>query len=215
MMLRKDVLVTVPDSLLNLNGDMMAAVDVETTGSIAGWHEIVQVAVLPLNSEIEPSTVHRPFYLHLKPEHPERAQHKAMEVNGLDLEWLEANGIDRWRAADLFDEWFQALDLPFKKRLCPLAHNWAFERGFLLDWLGLETLDAIWHPHSRDSQRVATLFNDAAAYHGKKIPFGTVSQRSLCKKFGIVNANEHDALADCLACSKLYRALVRGLGHSK
>lgn len=204
----------VPDSLLNLNGDMMAAVDVETTGSLAGWHEVIQIAVLPLNSEIEPSLC-KPFYLHLKPDHPERAQKQAMKVNGLDIEWLINNGIDRWRGADLFDEWFQSLDLPFNKRLCPLAHNWAFERGFLLDWLGLETMDALWHPHVRDTQRVAIMFNDAAAYHGKKIPFGSVSQKSLCKKFAIENANEHDALADCLACAKLYRSLVRGLGHSK
>lgn len=205
----------VPDSLLNLNGDMLAAVDVETSGRLAGWHEIIQIGVLPLNSEIEPSTVHRPFYIHICPKYPERVEVGAMKVNGLDIDWLVAHGLDTDLAADRFAEWVEALDLPFGKRLCPLAHNWAFERGFLINWLGLELHDSIWHPHSRDSQRAATLLNDAAAYHGKKIPFGSVSQKSLCKKFGITNANEHDALADSLACAKLYRAIIRGLGHSK
>lgn len=205
----------VPDSLLNLNGDMMAAVDVETTGRLAGWHEIIQIAVLPLDSELEPSKIYKPFYIHLCPKEPERAEKGALKVNGLDLDWLLVNGLDADLAADRFVEWFQALDLPFGKRLCPLAHNWAFERGFLTAWLGIDMHDSIWHPHSRDSQRAATLLNDAAAYHGKQIPFGSVSQRSLCKKFSITNANEHDALADCIACAKLYRAFVRGLGHGK
>ena len=205
----------VPDSLLNLNGDMMAAVDIETNGRLAGWHEILQIANLPIDSEQEPSKVHRPFYQHFFPKNTERTEKGALRVNGLDIDWLMSHGIDQDRAADLCMEWFEKLDLPFKKRLCPLAHNWAFERGFLLNWLGQDGHDAIWHPHSRDSQRVATLLNDAAAYHGKKIPFGSVSQKSLCKKFAIENANEHDALADCIACSKLYRALIRGFGHSK
>jgi len=206
---------TVPDSLLNLNGDMLAAVDVETSGRLAGWHEIIQIAVLPLNSEIEPSETYKPFYVHICPNHRDRAEKGALHMNGLDIDWLVTNGLDSDLAVDRFVEWFHELELPLGKRLCPLAHNWAFERGFLVNWLGNELHDTIWHPHSRDSQRVATLFNDAAAYHGKKIPFGSVSQKSLCKKFGIENANEHDALADCIACAKLYRALVRGLGHSK
>ena len=157
----------IPDSLLNLNGDLLAAVDVETTGRLAGWHEIIQIAVLPLNSEIQPSDVYKPFYVHICPKFPERAEKGALKVNGLDLDWLLSNGLDNDLAIDRLVEWFQALDLPFGKRLCPLAHNWAFERGFLMNWLGWELHDDIWHPHSRDSQRVATLFNDAAGYHGK------------------------------------------------
>ncbi len=204
----------VPDSLLNLNGDMLAAVDVETTGIVFGWHEIVQIAVLPLDSEIQPSRVHKPFYFHLVPQEPDRVVGQAMKVNGLDLDWLVSHGVDPCRAADLFEEWFAGLNLPFGKRLCPLAHNWGFERGHMSAWLGLEMFDSIWHPHARDTQRVASFLNDAAAYHGKKIPFGSVSQKTLCKKFGIENANEHDALADAIACAALYRALIRSIGRS-
>lgn len=205
----------VPDSLLNLNGDMMVVVDVETSGRIAGWHEILQIAVLPLDSEIEASKVHKPFYIHVAPEYPERVEPGAVRVNGLSAEWLESHGVAQDRSVDLFEEWFKALDLPFGKRLCPIAHNWAFEKGFLTNWMGLEGFDSIFHPHSRDTQRVASFLNDAAGYHGLKIPFGSVSQHSLCGKFGIGNANEHDALADCLACAKLYRALIRSLGSSQ
>ena len=204
----------VPDSLLNLNGNMLAVVDVETTGRVAGWHEIIQIAVLPLDSEIQPSTFYKPFYMHLVPQQLDRVDARAMKVNGLDFDWLVSHGVDQERAVDRFEEWFQALDLPYNKKLCPIAHNWSFEKGFIGNWLGLEMFDSIWHPHSRDTQRVASFLNDAAGYHGKKIPFPSVSQKSLCKKFSIRNANEHDALADCIACAELYRGLIRCLGHA-
>jgi len=203
-----------PDSLLNLNGNMLAVIDVETTGRLGGWHEIVQIAVLPLDSEIEPSKVHKPFYMHLVPQHPDRIEPGAMKVNGLDFEWLISHGVDPDLAADRFGEWFDALELPYRKKLCPIAHNWAFEKGFLTNWLGLDMHDALFHPHSRDTQHVASFLNDAAAYHGKDIPFGSLSQSSVCKKFGISNTKEHDALADCLTCANLYRALIRCLGHA-
>ena len=44
---------------------------------------------------------------------------------------------------------------------------------------------------------------------GEPIPFNRVGLGSLCRKFNIVNANAHDALADALAEAEVYRALVR------
>jgi len=203
----------VPDSLLNLNGNMMAAVDVETSGCLDSWHEILQIAVLPLNSQLEPAQGISPFYMHLCPEYPERRQAGAMRVNGLEIDWLLSHGIEQTRAADLLDEWFQGLRLPFRKRLVPLAHNWSFERGFLTHWLGEGTFDVIFNPNARDTNRVAALVNDAAGYHGMKIPFGSMSLGSMCKKYGIANSKEHDALADCVATAKLYREIILGFGR--
>jgi len=50
---------------------------------------------------------------------------------------------------DLFVEWFERLDLPFKKSLVPMAHNWAFESSFLKAWLGISTFEEIWHSHDQ------------------------------------------------------------------
>jgi DNA polymerase III epsilon subunit-like protein len=198
---------------MNLNGNMLCSVDVETTGLMAGAHEIVQIAVVPLDGEITPCENHRPFYYHIAPQNTENVQKAAFNVNGLDLEWLINNGLDPWRAADLFDEWFQALELPFGKRLVPLAHNWAFERGFLMHWLGQETFDQFWYIHPRDTQIFGAMINDAAVYHGKKIPFNQLSLTYMCRKFGIFNEKSHDALADALAGAKLYREMILGFGR--
>jgi len=204
---------TVPNSLINMNGNMLCSVDVETTGRVAGFHEVIQVGVIPLNGEIEPCEDHSPFYINIAPLHPERAEKSAAAVHGLDIDELLKNGVSPWRAADLFDEWVTGLDLPFSKKLVPLAHNWGFERGFLTNWLGQDTFDALWFYHPRDTMILAATINDAASFHGKKIPFGTLSLSSMCKKFSIDVVNSHDALADALVGARLYREMILAFGR--
>lgn len=201
-----------PSSLLNLDGHMLVAVDVETTGRLAGYHEIIQIAVVPLTSSIEPVPNVNPFYMDIAPEHPERVEHNASMVHGLDIATLMDNCPDGWRVADLFDEWFQSLDLPFNKRLVPLAHNWAFERGFLTHWLGIESMNQFFHFHPRDSMLFALSINDAANFHGYPTPFPYVGLGAMCKKFGIEIVKAHDTLADSIAEAKLYKALLQAFG---
>lgn len=211
MALKPDI-PTVPSSLINLNGNMLCAVDVETTGRLCGFHEVIQIAIQPLTSEIKPVPNLNPFYVNIAPEHPERAEGTATMVHGLDLDDLVANAPDRWKAADLLDEWFVKLNLPFKKQLIPLAHNFPFERGFLTHFLGMETYQQLWHFHPRDTMLFAIAINDTAAYHGKDIPFNYVGLGSMCSKFGIEIENAHDALCDARAEGELYRRMLQAFG---
>jgi len=191
---------------------MLVSVDVETTGRVAGYHEIVQIAVVPLTSEIVPVPDVTPFYMDVAPERPERFEPEARMVNGLDLQYLLNNCPDPWQAADLFDDWFTNLKLPLGKRLVPLAHNWAFERGFLIHWLGIESFGQFFDPHPRDAMLFALSINDAAVYHGKPIPFNYVRLGYLCQVYGIEVEDAHDALCDALCEAKLYRAMLASFG---
>lgn len=202
----------IPSALINLNHNVLAAVDVETTGLLCGFHEIIQIAIVPLDSEIRPSPTLRPFYMNIRPEHPER-QRGAAGVHGLKVEELASSAVSQSKAADLLDEWFVGLDLPFGKKLCPLAHNYPFERGFLTHWLGLDTFDAMWHPYSRDTMALGLTINDAAAWHGRDCPFSRVSLGSMCNAFGIDIINAHDALSDSIATAALYREMLRSFGR--
>ena len=196
------------NGMVHLNGNLMAALDFETTGTRAGYHEIIQVAVVPLNANLRPNPRLRPFYCNIAPEHPERAEHEASTVHGLNLADLMINAPSSLKVADLLVEWFEALDLPQTKKLVPLVHNWVFEAGFGRAWLGDELFHHIFHFHPRDGMQLAISLNDRAAFAGEPIPFGYVGLGALSKKFGIVNENPHDALSDALTEAEVYRALI-------
>jgi|WetSurMetagenome_2_1015567.scaffolds.fasta_scaffold01440_9 DNA polymerase III epsilon subunit-like protein len=195
--------------IISLNFNLMAAVDVETTGRMPGYHEIIQVAVQPLNSDLEPVEGVHPFYMQVAPNYPERAEKQATQVHGIDIYQLKDNALSQEKAADMFDEWFQNLELPYRKSLIPLAHNWAFEAGFLKAWLGYEAFNQFFHPHPRDSMLLGIALNDRAYFQAEKAIFSSVGLKSMCQQLKIPHPNAHDALADALAEAKLYKALLQ------
>lgn len=194
--------------LMNLNGNVLSAIDYETTGRRAGYHEIIQVAVVPLNSDLRPLEGVRPFYTTVRPEHPERQERGVGYVHGLDINELVLHAPSKGRVQDMLVEWFERLDLPFKKKLVPLAHNWAFESSFTRAWLGDELTDDVFHFHPRDAMIKAISLNDRAAFSGHAAPFNRVGLKSLCRKLKVHNERPHDALCDALAEAEVYRALL-------
>lgn len=197
-------------SLPNLHGNPLAVVDIETTGRVGGFHEIIQIAILPLTLDLEIADV-PPFYHNIKPNYPERAEARAGAIHGLNLDDLELNAPSQECVLKYLLEWFSELPLGHRRRLTPVAHNWAFERSYLIHWLGPDLLNAIFHPHPRDTMIFALMINDRASLMGKEIPFHRVGLIDMCRKFGIELENAHDALADCVATAKLYSSLMRAI----
>src|SRR3972149_8950463 len=126
---------SVPSGLITLNSHMLAVVDTETLGLVAGYHDLVQVAILPLNSDLDPYPGINPFYMNMRPEFPERASAGALAKNGLDLDEL-SQAPDKYDVADYLEEWFLGLQLPMGKRIIYLCQNSPFDIAFLKSWLG-------------------------------------------------------------------------------
>jgi len=193
---------------IHLNGHILAGVDVETTGSVPGWHEIIQIGVQPLNSHCDPMPNVSPFYFTIKPEHPERAEPKATAVHNLDLNDICLHSPDKWQVSDYLEEWWTNLELPLRKTIIPVAQNWQFEAGFLKHWLGIESFNQFFYWAVRDTMAIAIYRNDLAYSRGLAVPFPNVGLTSLCSKFGIINENPHDALADARAEAAVYKQLI-------
>lgn len=199
---------TIYPGMIHLNGNLLAAIDFETTGRRPGFHEIVQIAILPLDSDIRPLKTVRPFYMNVQPQYPNRQEKEARLVHQLNIDDLLIHAPTADRVADLLVEWFQRLDLPQGKVLVPLVQNWAFESAFLKAWLGPDMVDSMFHSHARDPMLYAVAMNDKATFMGEELPFNRVGLESLCNRLGIINTNPHDALSDCLATAEVYRAML-------
>src|SRR6185436_4525823 len=94
------------------NGHQLCAVDVETTGLDPVKHEIIQICILPLQSNVDPRTDISPFYTDIAPQKDKRDwSPQALNTHGLDMVQLCATGLDPWTVADRLEEWFLTLQL--------------------------------------------------------------------------------------------------------
>lgn len=199
-------------NMVHLNGHILCAIDTETTGDDDTYHELIQVCFLPLNAQLEPRDDLPVYDVKIKPLHPDRLNPKAMNVNKLNLADIMETGFDPTIAFELFEHWYDRLNLPEKKRIIPLAKNWPFDRGFLRPWMGHENFKERIDSRYRDLQTVACYMQDHADFNGQQIPFATnVKLVTLAREMGveIIESRLHDALYDCLITAQTYRAFCK------
>lgn len=201
------------NSMQHWNGKQMVVIDVETNGLRAGYHEILQICLLPLDSNLQQRKDILPLYMLIKPEHPRRTDMEALQINKLKLADINKRGFDTDVAKDLLLEWIDKLDLACNKygkrcQLIPLGQNYSFDIGFIKHWLGIDLYYEIFDYHYRDTMITAGFLNDKAAMHGEKIPFPKIGLHYLCNVLNVELLNHHDALQDCLATAEVYRRLV-------
>jgi len=195
--------------LENLNGNVLCAIDTETTGLKAGFHDVIEVAIVPLDTNLDIMQEVPPFHMILQPKRPERITAEAMKVNGFSLDQLMIEGMDPWRAADLFDSWFQRLKLAPGKKISPLGKNWPFDKGFIEDWVGPETFNQCFHYHYRDVGPVALFMNDRAEFQTPgKFPFPKTSLQYVATTLGIETDRAHRALEDAVVTAKVYKKMM-------
>ena len=176
-----------------------AVTDLETTGLREGTHEIVQIArvvVDPVNRRIVPAlTVNQ----YVKPTRWDQRNPKAMEINGLTREKLDAEGIDLYVA---LGDWCRGLNW---EETAVAAWGNDFELKFLTEAFETtrrvvpfpyKTLDIRSLAHLRRAQRNQVDYlslGEACEYYG--VPFDS--------------DKAHDALYDATKTAELTIELLR------
>lgn len=200
-------------SMVNWNGHQLVAIDCEMTGLIPWWHEIIQLAIVPLDSNCNPRNDVPHLDLIIAPEHPERADPKAMTVNRRSLAEIKLRGHDREKAKDLLEDWVDRLGLTYNKygnrnRLLPLGHGIGIDKYFIMHWYGAENYSNIFDGRDRDTMVIANYLNDRADMHAETIPYSKVKLSWLCKQLGVRLDNAHNAVDDCVATAGCYKKLL-------
>jgi DNA polymerase-3 subunit epsilon len=199
--------------MVHWNGDQVVVFDVETTGLEVGYHEIIQIALVALDSNFKLRKGVIPFCVSLKPEYPERIDFDAMEVNKQEVADLVNRGLDPIKVIDLIGHWLDKLELPYtrsgsRKRVRFLGHNVSFDISFLKQLLGLQQYNDWFSYISLDTMDMAGFINNHCAMNAEPIPFPKVGLSYLCNVLNVEHRRKHDALEDCLATAECCREMV-------
>lgn len=200
------------DSLMNLNGNVLCSIDFETTGLVAGYHDAIEVAIVPVDCDLQPSKKVPPFVYLLRPKdrHPDSWTEEAARVHKISREKLIIEGVEPFKAADAFVDWVQRLGLGPNKKIAPLAYNWPFDRGFLHDWLCPQTFEMwIWHRY-RDAMPLVLALNDKAEMDMRDCPFPQTGLQDVRARLQLPQNTAHRALGDALTHIDVYRELMHG-----
>lgn len=203
--------------MIHWKGSVMCVVDVETNGLEQGYNEVIQLCIMPLTTSLEIDKTKTPFYVHIKPDYPERTDPAATRVHGITTAKLNSEGIDSLSAVSMFERWYNKL-CPLNKggeyrtKIIPLGHNYAqFDKPMIESWLvnaGYEYND-FFHWHPRDTQIAAATVNDRHAMRQIEPPFRELNLNYLGNKFGFTNLKAHDAFGDCDITVKVYKQLCQ------
>lgn len=106
---------------------LLAHIDVETTGLIPGYHEMIDIGLVITDVQ---GTVLDSLFLLIQPDHPERLQPGAYAVNAFDAEiWKQRNALSKKEAVNRL--------IAFHKKVCDdkqvlmVAYNSHFDAAFL------------------------------------------------------------------------------------
>ena len=167
---------------------MFVVLDTETTGLYAyRGHEMISFAGIKLDKDLK--EIDR-LHIHIWPKNISSADPASLKINGYTPDqWARCNAVPAQRAAIMIAD--------FMADCIPVAHNWPFDRGFILKLLQEAT------PQRKIMRRgIDTIALSSAAL----MPHGitSVSMSNIARLFGWPEQT-HEALDDVLMCVQLFR----------
>lgn len=173
--------------------------DVETTGPLFGFHEIIEIGAIRATSDGR--EVEGTWNARLRPRHPERITVRAREVNGFsEREWSAAKEPSKGLWSEFVD---------FVEGCIPVAHNPSFDRAFITLGAAAEGIvDLKLDYHWIGTESLAWPF-----YLSGELQ--EMSLGAICDLLGLPReAEPHRAINGAMTCNRVYRALTaRQLVH--
>lgn len=196
-------------SLIHTNGNLLCVVDTESTGLVAGYNELTQIAIIPLDNNLEQMTTKSLLNILIKPDYPDRIDYDGLTQEKLDT--IATTGLTREDALDYFMMWFESLNLIEGKLIMPLAHNWPHDKSFLREFFTPELFNMYFHGHYRDTMCCSTFLNDVSDFRSEQTPFTRHGLSNVASKLNVpfLQHGLHDALYDALICAQCYKAIIQ------
>jgi DNA polymerase III epsilon subunit-like protein len=185
---------------------LLAFIDVETTGLVPGYHEMIDVGVVMTDLD---GRVRDSLFLRLQPLHPERLSPGAQRVNGFDaVRWRAVSALSPRAAVDSF--------VGFHRRTAAghhvlmVAFNSQFDAAFL---------DHLFRESGRSWRELYHYFVLDVPSMAWSLGYRDLRNDALARKLGVPDeprvAVEHTGLTGAMLNVRIYQALVRRHGAAR
>lgn len=202
-------------SLITINNNLMCGLDLETTGKDPEYNEIIQIALLPLDANLNPRKDLPAFDFKIKPKYPERIDLEALRVSRNDLHDILETGHDSDKVLEIFYAWFEKLHIGASRKIVPLGHGISFfDLNFIRVWLGgIANFQHYFFGIPRDTMTVAAYWNDRNEFQAEQTLFPKLTLREMCRKLevDVKEGLTHDALYDAWLAAQCYKKLCTNL----
>ena len=159
-------------------------IDVETTGLISGYHEIIEIAIIGDGYE---------YHKKIKPRRLELADPRAIAINGYTSR--------DWRSA--IEPRLAAIEIStILKNATVVGHNPHFDMDFIESLLEQYEQPCLWKRRLIDTITLAY-------EHLKPLGVASMSLDSCRRFFGWSTVGSHTALRDARDCRRLFYTLLR------
>lgn len=193
----------------HINGNKVCAIGFRVTGPVAGLHELIELAVLPMNNTSYDRSI-LPFNMRIRMERP-HLNTKTMANKTLPL-YLTAQ--DQQSVAQLFEYWYKKLGLHPNKRIIPLGYNLHILWPFLIDLFSYSPTgenfveDFFDFSQARSLNQYSHYWNDLAWTNQEQYPFHKHDLTYLAFRLGILYEENRTTLGDAVLCAKVWAQII-------
>ena len=186
----------------HLNSNVICAIDIETTGKMPGFHELIELSIVPLQG-FKPDKSILPLTLFIQPLKP-------YKTRSVLLRDRMTNAIETTSAAFIFEKWYEKLNLKAHKRILPLSFAWHRKMPFIMEWLTHDKGDPYYYDFFdplivRDLVVLLQYWNDIAFKISEHYPFTKQRLAFLAQKLGVPVVRPSTTLSRCLMMIEIYR----------
>ncbi len=182
------------------NDWIMSHVDIETTGLVPGYHEMIDVGIVM--TDLDGNELDR-LFLRIMPNHPERAQPGAVAVNGFSVALWEKRG---------FVTSSQAVD-----KIVAFHHRVAKKKNVLFTgynaWFDISFLDHLFRQQGRTWRELYHYFVLDLPSMAWSLGIHDLVGQEMANKLGIepetTNPLEHTGITGAESNVNVYRALLK------
>lgn len=194
--------------LIHLNNNILCAMRTRISGPIPRYHDLVEICILPINSQWKPSTCIVPFSVKIQPKRKENIDYKSCPLSKEAILNICETGMDAYVAADRFDEWMTKLNLNSEKKIVLLCHDWVLDREFIIDWLGVESFNQFIDNRVRDIGIISLYANDKADFHAEPALYAKTHFSYIANSVGIQGMRSKDCMEESLTLIEIYKRML-------